>query len=135
MDKNSLAQLIEISHVVGSNPEYVQAAGGNRSVKSPDGWTMAIKASGTALTLMSETEGWVELDVAAVLSVLDRADLVALPAKEREALVLQGLNSAIVGGHGRPSVESALHAMLGRVVIHTHAVAANALNCRPSLQA
>jgi len=38
--------------------EYVQAAGGNTSVKSPDGRTMAIKASGTALTLMSETDGW-----------------------------------------------------------------------------
>jgi len=39
---------------------------------------MAIKASGTALPLMSETDGWVEMDVAAVLSVLDRADLAAL---------------------------------------------------------
>ena len=68
MDENSLAQLIEISHVVGTNREYVQAAGGNTSVKSPDGRTMAIKASGTALTLMSETDGWVEMDVAAVLS-------------------------------------------------------------------
>ena len=68
MDKNSLAQLIEISHAVGANREYVQAAGGNTSVKSPDGRTMAIKASGTALTLMSETDGWVEMDVAAVLS-------------------------------------------------------------------
>jgi len=81
MDKNSLAQLIEISHAVGANREYVQAAGGNTSVKSPDGRTMAIKASGTALTLMSETDGWVEMDVAAVLSALDRSDLAALPVK------------------------------------------------------
>ena len=131
MDHNSLVQLIEISHVVGANPEYVQAAGGNTSVKSPDARTMAIKASGTALTLMSETDGWVELDVAAVLSVLDRADLAALPVKEREARVLECLHSAVIGGHGRPSVETALHAMLGRVVVHTHAVAANALNCGP----
>ncbi len=39
------------------------------------------------------------------------------------------------GGSGRPSVETALHAMLGRVVIHTHPVAANALNCGPGLKA
>jgi NAD(P)-dependent dehydrogenase (short-subunit alcohol dehydrogenase family)/rhamnose utilization protein RhaD (predicted bifunctional aldolase and dehydrogenase) len=135
MDKNSLAQLIEVSHVVGANREYVQAAGGNTSVKSPDGRTMAIKASGTALTLMSETDGWVEMDVAAVLSVLDRTDLAALPVKEREARVLECLHAAAVGGRGRPSVETALHAMLGRVVVHTHAVAANALNCGPGLQA
>jgi NAD(P)-dependent dehydrogenase (short-subunit alcohol dehydrogenase family)/rhamnose utilization protein RhaD (predicted bifunctional aldolase and dehydrogenase) len=135
MDKNSLAQLIEVSHVVGANREYVQAAGGNTSVKSPDGRTMAIKASGTALTLMSETDGWVEMDVAAVLSVLNRADLAALPVKEREARVLECLHAAAVGGRGRPSVETALHAMLGRVVVHTHAVAANALNCGPGVEA
>jgi NAD(P)-dependent dehydrogenase (short-subunit alcohol dehydrogenase family)/rhamnose utilization protein RhaD (predicted bifunctional aldolase and dehydrogenase) len=134
MDENSLLQLIEISHVVGANPEYVQAAGGNTSVKSPLGRTMAIKASGTALTLMSETDGWVEMDVAAVLSVLDRADLAALPVKEREARVLECLHSAVIGGYGRPSVETALHAMLDRVVVHTHAVAANALNCGPGAQ-
>ena len=135
MDKNSLAQLIEISHAVGANREYVQAAGGNTSVKSPDGRTMAIKASGTALTLMSETDGWVEMDVAAVLNVLDRSDLAALPVKEREARVLECLHAAAVGGRGRPSVETALHAMLGRVVVHTHAVAANALNCGPGVAA
>ncbi|MGA2720962.1 MAG: SDR family oxidoreductase [Bryobacteraceae bacterium] len=135
MDKDSLAQLLEVSHVVGANREYVQAAGGNTSVKSPDGRTMAIKASGTALTLMSETDGWVEMDVAAVLSVLDRADLGALPVKEREARVLECLHAAAVGGRGRPSVETALHAMLGRVAVHTHAVAANALNCGPGVEA
>ncbi len=134
MDENSLVHLIEISHVVGANPEYVQAAGGNTSVKSPDGRKMAIKASGTALTLMSAVAGWVEMDVAAVLSVLERADLAALPVKEREARVLECLHSAVTGGHGRPSVETALHAMLGRVVVHTHAVAANALNCGPGAQ-
>jgi NAD(P)-dependent dehydrogenase (short-subunit alcohol dehydrogenase family)/rhamnose utilization protein RhaD (predicted bifunctional aldolase and dehydrogenase) len=135
MDKESLAQLIEISHTVGANPDYVQAAGGNTSVKSPDGRTMAIKASGTALISMSETDGWVELDVAAVLSILDRTDLAALPANEREARILAHLNSAAVGGRGRPSVETALHAMLGRVVIHTHPIAANALNCGPGAEA
>ncbi|MGO9642731.1 MAG: SDR family oxidoreductase [Candidatus Acidiferrales bacterium] len=129
MDTISLAQLIEISHAVGANAEYVQAAGGNTSVKSADGRTMAIKASGTGLTSMSETQGWVEMDVAAVLRVLDRTDLATLPAQEREARVLEALRAAAIGGHGRPSVETALHAMLERVVIHTHAVAANALNC------
>jgi NAD(P)-dependent dehydrogenase (short-subunit alcohol dehydrogenase family)/rhamnose utilization protein RhaD (predicted bifunctional aldolase and dehydrogenase) len=129
MDTTSLKELIEISHAVGANLDYVQAAGGNTSVKSADGRTMAIKASGTGLTAMSETQGWVEMDVAAVLGVLERADLAALPAKEREAQVLKALHASAIGGHGRPSVETALHAMLERVVIHTHAVAANALNC------
>ncbi len=135
MDKHSLAQLIEISRAVGANPDYVQAGGGNTSVKSGDGRTMAIKASGTALTAMSEAAGWVELDKARVLSIFDRAELAQQETNAREASVLQHLSSAVIGGKGRPSVESALHAMLDRVVIHTHPVAANALNCGPGLKA
>jgi NAD(P)-dependent dehydrogenase (short-subunit alcohol dehydrogenase family)/rhamnose utilization protein RhaD (predicted bifunctional aldolase and dehydrogenase) len=135
MDKESLAQLIAISRAVGANLDYVQAGGGNTSVKSPDGRTMAIKASGTALTAMGETAGWVELDTAGVLSIFDRSDLATLDSSIREARVLQHLSSAVMGGAGRPSVESALHAMLGKVVIHTHPVAANALNCGPGLMA
>src|SRR5579862_3819882 len=135
MDKQSLAQLIEISHAAGSRLDYVQAGGGNTSVKSPDGQTMAIKASGTALTAMSESAGWVEVNVAAVLSIFDRKDLATLETDTREALVLKHFFAAVIGGQGRPSVETALHAMLGRVVIHTHPVAANALNCGPGVEA
>ncbi len=135
MDKQSLAQLIEISHAAGSRLDYVQAGGGNTSVKSPDGHTMAIKASGTALTAMSESAGWVEVNVAAVLSIFDRNELATMETDAREAGVLQHLSSAIVGGKGRPSVETALHAMLGKVVIHTHPVAANAVNCGPGVKA
>jgi NAD(P)-dependent dehydrogenase (short-subunit alcohol dehydrogenase family)/rhamnose utilization protein RhaD (predicted bifunctional aldolase and dehydrogenase) len=135
MDKESVAQLIAISRAIGANPDFVQAGGGNTSVKSPDGRTMAIKASGTPLTAVSESDGWVELDVAAVLGILSRKDLTTLGANEREACVLQHLTSSVVGGRGRPSVESALHAMLERVVIHTHPVAANALNCGPGAKA
>ena len=54
-----------------------------------------------------------------------------MPAKRS---VLQHFSSAVVGGKGRPSVETALHAMLGKVVIHTHPVAANALNCGPGTE-
>ena len=134
MDKESLAQLIAISRAAGANLDYVQAGGGNTSVKSHDGRTMAIKASGTPLTAMSETAGWVELDTARVLSIFDRHELETLDSSTREARVLEHLSSAVIGGAGRPSVESALHAMLGRVVIHTHPVAANALNCGPGLK-
>jgi NAD(P)-dependent dehydrogenase (short-subunit alcohol dehydrogenase family)/rhamnose utilization protein RhaD (predicted bifunctional aldolase and dehydrogenase) len=135
MDKESLAQLIAISRTVGANPDYVQAGGGNTSVKSEDGRTMAIKASGTPLTAMSENAGWVEVDTARVLSIFARKDLASLETNARESGVLQHLSSAVIGGSGRPSVETALHAMLGRVVIHTHPVAANALNCGPGLKA
>ena len=129
MDKAILAQLLEISHAVGANSEYVQAGGGNTSMKSPDGRTMAIKASGTPLPRMSESAGWVELDIGKVLSIFDRAELGGLPARLREAQVAQHLAAAVIAGTGRPSVESALHAFLDQAVIHTHPVAVNALTC------
>ena len=135
MEIESLEQLIAISRAVGANPDYVQAGGGNTSIKSDDGRRMAIKASGTPLPAMSETAGWVELDTAKVLSIFDRKDLASLEVSAREVQVLQHLSSAVIGGRGRPSVESALHAMLGKVVIHTHPVAANALTCGPGLNA
>src|ERR1019366_449387 len=84
---------------------------------------------------MTELAGWVEVNVAAVLSIFERKDLATMETDAREASVLQHLSSAIVGGKGRPSVETALHAMLGKVVIHTHPVAANALNCGPGVNA
>ena len=135
MDKQSLVDLVEISRAAGAREDYVQAGGGNTSVKSPDGRTMAIKASGTALTAMSESAGWVEVDVAQVLSIFEQKELATLATDLREARVLKHFASAVVGGSGRPSVETALHAMLDRFVIHTHPVAANALNCGPGLRA
>jgi NAD(P)-dependent dehydrogenase (short-subunit alcohol dehydrogenase family)/rhamnose utilization protein RhaD (predicted bifunctional aldolase and dehydrogenase) len=136
MTQEMLAQLLEISHGVGANPEYVQAGGGNTSVKSPDGRTMAIKASGTPLGKMSESAGWVEMDIAKILTIFDRQELATLLANEREALIVEHLASAVVGKmRGRPSVESALHALLGKAVIHTHPVAANALTCGPGEKA
>ncbi len=135
MDKQSLAQLIEISCAVGVRPEYVQAGGGNTSIKSADGKSMAIKSSGVPLSAMSESAGWVEVNVPAVLSIFDRADLANLETDAREAQVLQHFYAAVTGGSGRPSVETALHAMLGKVVIHTHSVSANAVNCGPGEKA
>src|SRR5512135_1149958 len=132
MDKLSLSQLIEVSRAVGANPDWVQAGGGNTSAKSADGRTMAVKASGTALAALSETAGWVELDLARLLGIFDRPDLAGLETAAREAAVVEHLAAAAIGrSSGRPSVESALHALLGRVVIHTHPVAVNALTCGP----
>jgi len=80
---------------------------------------------------VNESAGWVEMDVGRTLALLE-AGLEKLDAAERERRVLEGLYSAVTGGPGgRPSVESALHAQLGKVVIHTHPAVVNALNCGP----
>ncbi|MHC4916112.1 MAG: SDR family oxidoreductase [Planctomycetota bacterium] len=135
MDEAALGELLKISHHIGEDEEYVQGGGGNTSVKSADGGTMLVKASGTSLRDMSADAGWVEMDVAATLRLLE-AGLEKLDPAEREKSVLDGLHEAVVGGPGgRPSVESALHAQLGRAVIHTHPAAVNAITCGPGAEA
>ncbi len=132
MDAKALAQLVKVSHAVGGRPDCVQAGGGNTSIKSADGKIMAIKASGTTLAGLSESAGWVELDLGSVLSMFDLPELERLDSAGREAKVLALLKAAVLGGPSeRPSVESALHAMLGKVIIHTHPTAVNALTCGP----
>ena len=97
---------------------------------------MLVKASGTALADMTESTGWVELDLNSLLSILDQSELEALDVREREERVLAHLMSTAIGGPGeRPSVESALHALLGTVVTHTHPIAVNALTCGPGEKA
>jgi len=131
MDSEALTDLLKVSHEVGANLAYVQGGGGNTSCKSADGRRMLIKASGTTLSEMNEEAGWVEMDVAVTLELLS-AGLEKLDAAEREKRVLEGLCAATTGGPGgRPSVESALHAQLGRIIVHTHPADVNALTCGP----
>jgi len=125
-----LLELIEISHRVGSDPDLVQGGGGNTSVKSKDGKTIFLKASGTALGEMTVDRGWAELELAAARGLLQDKRLAELLADEREAEVLRLLEATVKRPRGaRPSVESSLHAILGRVVIHTHPVGLNAFLC------
>jgi NAD(P)-dependent dehydrogenase (short-subunit alcohol dehydrogenase family)/rhamnose utilization protein RhaD (predicted bifunctional aldolase and dehydrogenase) len=122
-----LVELLEISHAVGSDADLVQGGGGNTSVKSRDGKAMFIKTSGSQLNEMDEARGWVEMDLGLARGILAREDLPALNAAEREAEVLRWLQRAVRKPQGaRPSVETSLHAMLDRVVIHTHPVGLNA---------
>jgi rhamnose utilization protein RhaD (predicted bifunctional aldolase and dehydrogenase) len=118
-----LDELIRISRFVGADPDWVQGGGGNTSVKSADGATMFVKASGTSLAGMDATRGWAELDLPATRAVVDTPGLAELPVREREERVLNLLRAAARRPAGvRPSVEASLHALLDRVVIHTHPI-------------
>jgi NAD(P)-dependent dehydrogenase (short-subunit alcohol dehydrogenase family)/rhamnose utilization protein RhaD (predicted bifunctional aldolase and dehydrogenase) len=140
MDK-ALRDLVAISRSVGADPALVQGGGGNTSVKSPDGQFMYIKASGTALKDMSEVAGWRRLRMRDVKAILSEPDLPALDAAEREAEVarrLLGCCQDACSVDARPSVESHLHAALGRCVVHLHPTAVCAYVCakngRPELE-
>jgi L-rhamnose isomerase len=129
-ERQCLDDLVFVSHVLGHNPSWVQAGGGNTSVKSADGSRMYIKASGTGMSAMSTARGWVCIDVAGVRAMLDNKELARSSADTREAAVRKYLESCVLHPRdARPSVEAPLHALLGRVVMHSHPVAANALTC------
>ena len=131
MDR-ALRDLIAISRAVGADPALVQGGGGNTSVKSVDGKFMYIKASGTALKDMSELAGWRRLSMRGVKAILTEPELPTLGPAEREAEVARRLlgcceDACTVGA--RPSVESHLHAALGRCVVHLHPTAVCAYVC------
>ena len=119
----TLAELVKISNISGSDPALVQGGGGNTSVKSDDGRFMYIKASGTALKNMTEKKGWRKVNLAEVRAVIEDKTLKKLPAQKREIEVVNRLLGACddnVEDGSRPSVEAHLHAFLERCVIHLH---------------
>ncbi len=124
-----LAELIEISNIVGRDGALVQGGGGNTSAKSADGKYMYIKASGAALKDMSVSVGWRRLDLSAVLDIVRDKKLIDLDVSVREDVVVARLNLACDDGNStgaRPSVEAHLHGLLDNYVIHLHPQAVGA---------
>lgn len=125
MKNNDLQGLIRISNIVGCDPRLVQGGGGNTSVKTEDGLQMYIKASGTALKNMSIRKGWRRLSVPSVLNIIKDRCLIGMDINTRETKMVQRLFDACddnLPDQGRPSVESPLHAILDKFVIHLHAL-------------
>jgi len=109
MLNESLQQLVAVSARVGRNLDLVQAGGGNTSIKL-DG-TLWVKASGKWLSRAAEDEMFLPVP----MSDIER-QLAAQDEKFPEYLTPSGIAL-------RPSVETAVHAILPqRVVIHVHSV-------------
>lgn len=131
MDK-VLSDLITISNTVGKDRALVQGVGGNTSVKSHDGKYTYIKASGTALKDMSPDSGWRRLKTESVQAIFLDKSLARMAVASRESEMVARLQSACdddASSEARPSVESPLHVILDRCVIHLHALAALAYAC------
>jgi len=124
---SEIADLVRLSRAVGADTDLVQGAGGNTSIKSRDGKTIFIKTSGSLLGEMDASSGWAELDLEATRRIWLDAELAKLPPEAREASVDVLLRAAVRSPAGvRPSVETGLHVLLDRVVVHTHPVGLNA---------
>ena len=120
MRPSGLTGLAAFSARLGRDPEQVQAAGGNTSLKA-DG-LLWVKASGLWLADALDRELFVPVALAPVL------DAVATNASDPvTGAVVAELNP----GGLRPSIETTLHALLPRrIVVHTHSVRTIALAIR-----
>lgn len=106
-----LAALAELSARIGSNPDIIQAAGGNTSIK--ENGVMWIKASGTLLAEAQQKDIFVPVDATAMCMAL------ADPDQDAD----QPINFALGQSGLRPSIETSLHAVFDqRVVVHVHCV-------------
>jgi len=106
-DEREIVSLRDLSARVGSDPLLVQASNGNTSIKL-DG-ILWIKASGKWLAHAMQEEMLVPLELAEVKEAIRR---------DREIA-----SNHAAKGELRPSIETAMHAVLGhRVVIHVHSI-------------
>jgi len=115
---NELKHICTIAQSLGRRKDIVQGAGGNISLKQDDD-ALYIKPSGRTLSDMHEPADMVRIDMAPFRSLYTQ---VKPDAAAAAALLVpnQGL---------RPSMETAFHTLMGRVVIHTHPVYVNAITC------
>jgi rhamnose utilization protein RhaD (predicted bifunctional aldolase and dehydrogenase) len=121
----ALAELAAFSAAIGSDPEQVQAAGGNTSLKA-DG-LLWVKASGLWLADATTRDIFVPVGLGAVLQGV--ADDAPDPVS---GAVVAALNPEGL----RPSIETTLHGLLPHsVVVHTHSVRTIALAIRQDSEA
>ena len=122
---DDLKALAEFSARIGSDPEQVQAGGGNTSLKL-DG-TLWVKASGFWLADATKSDLFVPVDTARVLDAIDGGD-----EGDVRAATIADKNPAGL----RPSIETSLHALLPhRFVVHTHSVRTIAIAIRKDAEA
>jgi rhamnose utilization protein RhaD (predicted bifunctional aldolase and dehydrogenase) len=117
--------LIDLSCWAGSRFDWVQAAGGNTSIKTVSG-EMLVKASGVHLSDIGGAQGMVSVDYRALWDTVQKSALNPsweTRAEEKRMLEESVLDTVFV----RPSIETFMHACLGKVVLHIHPLMLNIL--------
>lgn len=132
MISNELNSLVKMSKFAGERFDLIQAGGGNTSVKLNND-TMYIKSSGFLLADMTSTSGYVTVRTSEIQKIVNNNIFSAEIIQEnREKIAKELLKDTIVNpnSNSRPSIETFLHAMLGKYTLHTHPIAVNILACR-----
>ena len=127
---NEINNFVKLSKYAGQRFDLVQAGGGNTSVKLDDG-TMLIKASGYSLSEVEVDKGFARLKLSSLIGILDDQAVHAIfNKKERDGYVNNRVDQAVIGTYSKPSIETLLHAQLGKYVLHTHPIVVNAIVCK-----
>jgi len=130
MYEKQIKEMVKISKAVGDRVDYIQAGGGNTSVKF-DERIMAVKASGYQLSETTEDKGYITVDYPKIKKFYDEAnpndgkdyDKLSLEVSLDAVKLLDGMEDR------RPSVEVGFHAFMERCVIHSHSVYINIMCC------
>lgn len=123
---SELTNFVYLSKYAGQRFDLVQAGGGNTSVKLNDE-TMVVKASGINLTEVEHNHGYVRMDLGKLKNILSDKNLEKLTTrKEKDAYVSSHVEFAVIAGAGKPSIETLMHALLGKYVLHVHPIVVNA---------
>lgn len=125
---NSLLDLEQLSKYAGQRLDWIQAGGGNTSIKLKE--SMFVKASGWSLSEVTSKQGYVEIKYEEIRHFLKTANLNTLTKEQKEEAGKTCLANAALSP-GAPSIETYLHASLGPVVLHTHPWVVTAIACRP----
>lgn len=110
--------LIEISRIVGMRNDYVQAGGGNTSVKL-DNEYMAIKSSGYLLSDLKENEGYTIINYAKLKEMMKQS-------VTDDKIILKECH---ISGK-KASIEVFLHAFCKKYTVHIHSLLSNIILAR-----
>jgi len=121
---NDFDNLIELSHYAGTRWDLVQAGGGNTSVKINN--IMYIKASGYLLAEINENYGIAKVDLFKIKQISKNEKVLnAIDKKNRELVSAELVKDATISTDNKPSIETLLHSLLDKYVLHTHSVVSN----------
>lgn len=95
---------VDLCRTLGPLVDWVQGAGGNISFKNAT--QLLIKASGFALGATTRSEGWVCCDIQKVLALFEDGN--------------EDFTGVVVEGAGKPSIETFLHCLPKKIVVHLH---------------
>ena len=110
-----LDEYVFLCRTLGALVDWVQGAGGNISIKNDS--SIIIKQSGALLAATTTTNGWVVCDLAKIRTAFESIN--------------ENLEDAVIQGT-KPSIETFLHLLPTRIVVHLHPMNLMHLLCKNS---